>query len=76
MIYLYHNKMNPVIIDNHVIFFDDKNIHIYSLHIVKKNYPNIDVDSLQTITYGNKDEDNRILNQLAIGLITVNDLFT
>ena len=67
--------MNPVIIDNCVVSFNENIIHICSIKLMKKKYPNLNIDSLQIITYGSKLEDNRILSQLVSGLMSFDDLF-
>lgn len=41
---------------------------------IKQN-PTFNIHSLQKITYGNRVEDNKILNKLSDGILTFEDLF-
>jgi len=68
--------MNPVIIDNCVVSKYNEGIHICPIKLMKQNYPNINIHSLQKITYGNKTNDKYILSKLSSGSMKFDDLFT
>ena len=68
--------MNSIIIDNCVVSkFMDNGIKITPISLIKKQNSTFNIHSLQKITYGNRLEDNRILNNLSTGILTFEDLF-
>ena len=68
--------MNSVIIDNCVVSkFMGNGLKITPISLKKKQNPTFNIHSLQKITYGNRVEDNKILNKLSDGILTFEDLF-
>jgi hypothetical protein len=50
-------------------------LKITPISLKKKQNPTFNIHSLQKITYGNRVEDNKILNKLSDGILTFEDLF-
>lgn len=68
--------MEAVIIDNCVVSrFMTDGLSIKPIKLAVKN-PNFNLLSLDKITYGNRLKDNRVLQQLADGLVNFDDLRT
>lgn len=67
--------MNKVIIDNCVVSKCMQNgVCIRSIKLKQKINPNLNINSLPTISYGSKFNDNQVIHQLCDGLLQFNDL--
>ena len=68
--------MNSVIIDNYVVTNTKIGLNICPIRLARKIHPNLNINSLKQITYGNKQEDAHILQQLTSGVMIFEDLIT
>lgn len=70
--------MNSVVIDNCIVskFIGNgiRGIRILPISLAKKMNPQLDIVSLQKITYGSRMKDNYIISQLAQGLLKYENL--
>jgi hypothetical protein len=70
-----NNKMNSVIIDNCIVSkFTRNELRIRPISLEKKLNPNFNINSLRKITYGNRLNDHKIIQQLADGILKYEDL--
>ena len=66
--------MNRVIIDNCIVLRMERGVCIRPIRLAKKLNPNLNINAIPKITYGNRFEDNKILSQLSDGHINFEDL--
>lgn len=64
-----------IIIDNCIVSKDGNGIRITPIKLARKLYPTLNINILQKITFGNKFNDNTVINRLAMGTMTFNQLF-
>lgn len=69
--------MNTIVIDNCIVSkFMENGISIKPIHLAKKINPQLNIDSLQKITYGDKQKDNYVISQLIDGQLKYEDLIS
>ena len=67
--------MNAVIIDNCIVSkFMGNGLRIRPISLEKKIKPTFNINSLKKITYGSRLNDNKIIQQLADGILKYEDL--
>jgi hypothetical protein len=68
--------MNQFIIDNCIVsrIRDGYGIRVSSIKMAKKMNPNLEIETLPKITYGNRKIDNLIISNLINGVIKFEEL--
>jgi hypothetical protein len=66
--------INSVVIDNCVVLQSSYGISICPINLARKIYPTLNIDSLDKITYDNREKANHIISQLAYGCLKFEDL--
>lgn len=68
--------MEKIIIDNCVVTNYDNGICVRSIKLENKLNKNTNINNLKTISYGNRQKDNKIIQQLCNAKITFQEIFT
>lgn len=68
--------MKSIIIDNSIIYNLKNGICIRPISLAKKINPNLNIDSIKKITYGNRKKDNSVISQLATGVLKYENLIS
>ena len=64
-----------VVIDNCIVSrLMGNGIRIQPIRLAKKMNPELNIDMLPRITYGNRAKDNYVISQLAMGVLKYEDL--
>lgn len=68
-------QMNSVVIDNCIVSNMYGGITILPISMAIKRNPELRIESLQKITYGNRQKDQHMISKLSSGLINYAELF-
>jgi hypothetical protein len=66
--------MERVIIDNCLVTKYNNGIKVQSINMARKQYPNLNFDTIRTISYGSKYNDSIIISQLCNGTMTFDEI--